>query len=143
MIALVNQLYNNFFVKLFNKELGWETGNIKCMFCTPAFILDMSHNTVSDISGEVQGGSYQAGGYVLEERVVEVNSQEAVLKAADLLLQDVTVSDVRYVVIYKDTGDPATSPLLCVVDLEETFGVTNGNFMVKFDEAGIVRFGQV
>lgn len=52
-----------------------------------------------------------------------------------------TLAAISHVVIYKDTGDPATSPLLGIADLDGPHSVTNGTFSVTVDALGIWTHG--
>ena len=48
-----------------------------------------------------------------------------------------TIADIDHLVIYKDTGDPATSPLIGRGDLAGPHSVTNGTFTGQFDPLGV------
>jgi hypothetical protein len=46
----------------------------------------------------------------------------------------------RYAVYYKDTGTPATSPLLSLVDFESDQSSVSGTFTIVQSANGILRF---
>jgi len=140
-----SKLYHSFISKLLDKEISWVNDSIKCMLCGESYVPDFSvHSYLADISGEVSGTLYPAGGFVLEGKEVVVGEQDSLiitaLKASDILVEGITVQDIRYVVLYSDSGDPNTSPLIGLVDFEELRGVTNGIFSIVWDSSGVFSF---
>lgn len=61
----------------------------------------------------------------------------AVCDADDAAWSNATIS-ARYAVIYKDTGNPATSRLLLLQDFGSIYSGTNGNFTVQWPAQGIL-----
>lgn len=51
-----------------------------------------------------------------------------------------TLADIKYLVVYKDTGTPSTSPLLWLLDLEGPHSVTNGSFSAGIHALGLEVF---
>lgn len=52
-----------------------------------------------------------------------------------------TIADIAYMPIYKDTGDPATSPLLCTIVFGDgPYSVSNGTFAAQLPALGLFWF---
>jgi hypothetical protein len=111
------------------------------MFCTSSYVPDSkAHINKSDITGEVAAsGGYVAGGFALSHKTVSYDSvnDKTILDADDLELMNVTINGVRTIVIYDDTGNPATSSLIGYIDLGVDRGVTNGYFGLVWSTNGI------
>jgi hypothetical protein len=90
----------------------------------------------SDITNEIPAtGGYVLGGFDLVAAVGAVdtvNNRLAVtFSAGTPTYESSTISGVG-VIIYQDTGNAATSPLLHFVDWESVVSSTNGDFQVTF-----------
>lgn len=62
------------------------------------------------------------------------------LDAADPSWSSATISGIRYLVIYKDTGTASTSPLLWLIDFGADQAVTSGTFTAVLAALGIETF---
>jgi hypothetical protein len=77
---------------------------------TDVFIDDVSANEVS------ASGTYSAGGGTLTvTSSTDDTDNEGVFDATDISFTSATIT-ARYAVIYKDTGTPGTSPIVCTID---------------------------
>lgn len=65
---------------------------------------------------------------------------EGVLDAADTQWTTATII-AKYACIYKDTGNPATSPILCVIDFGVNKYSSGGTFLITWAAEGIVNLG--
>lgn len=79
------------------------------------------------------GGTVTDGGVTWEC----VGAGAVMLDAADAQWAASTIT-ARYGVIYKDTGTPATSPLIALIDPGGNVTSSGGNFDVPWSPAGIV-----
>ena len=140
-MAQVGKFYSKFFEKALSKEIGWVSDTIRCALCTGDYIPNQATDVYfSDITNEAEAsGGYIAGGFELSNRVIEYDSSmgSTRLKADSISLQDVTIPNVRHIVIYKDSGTPSTSPLIGFIDLGVVRGVTNGVFEINWNEDGV------
>lgn len=140
-MAVEGKFYSQYYMKALNKEIGWLTDNIRCMFCTSVYVPDKdAHAYKGDVVGEVAGFvGYTIGGVVLNNRTMSYNpgTNSTIIDADDIELYDVTLNGVRTLVIYADTGDPATSPLIGFIDLGVDRGVTNGVFAIQWSPNGV------
>lgn len=97
------------------------------------FISDISANEVS------ASGTYSAGGATLtKSSSTDDTDNEGVFDATDVSFTSATIT-ARYAAIYKDTGTPATSPVICVIDFGSNQSSTDGTFTVTFAAEGILN----
>lgn len=104
-------------------RIDWVNDTIKCALLDTQPNQDTAHFW-SDVSAhEVSGSGYTAGGAALASKSISYDStlQAVEFAAADLTWTGLTVSHVRYAVIYKDTGTSSTSPLMAFIELAEAW----------------------
>jgi len=68
----------------------------------------------------------------------EIGSGVTQLDAADPSWTTATISGIRYMVIYKDSGTANTSPLLFLIDFGSDQQVTNGTFTAQLPALGLL-----
>lgn len=126
---------------LANKEIDWDTDTIKVMLCTSTYTPNQdTHRYKSDVTNEVTGTGYTAGGATLTSCTVSYNSTGNVLTldAADASWATSTIT-ARYAVIYDSTpATDATRPLIAYVDFGADVISSGGTFSIVWDAAGIV-----
>lgn len=116
-------------------------GTLKAMAVTDTWVPNQDTlDYVNDVTNEAAGTNYTAGGIALTTPVVNVDTatNKATLDADNIATAGLSVS-CRYWVVYVDTGTPATSPVLAVVDL--LGGVGSGNVTctgLNWDALGIL-----
>lgn len=96
---------------------------------------------ISDISTNEcpASGTYAAGGVTLtKSSSTDDTDNEGVFDATDVSFTSATLS-ARYAAIYKDTGTPSTSPVICVIDFGSTQTSTAGTFAITFAAEGILN----
>lgn len=101
----------------------------------------VKHAVKTDVAGyEITGTGYVAGGQALPNKVVV---QDDVLNQGKFDAGDVnwaaSTLTARYAVIYKDTGNAATSPLICCFDLGTDRSSVNNNFTIQWHAEGILN----
>ena len=135
----IGKWYGQALLKALNKEVDWDTDAVKVMLCSAAYVPDQdNHVYLSNITSEVTGVGYVAGGQALTSKTIAYDAvnNKIVLDAADVVWTNATIT-ARYAIIYADTGNPATSPLLGYVDFGQDVSSTNGSFTIQWDPAGI------
>lgn len=136
-----SKLYGNFLVKALNKEVDWDTDTIKVALCTSSYTPNQdTHDYFNDVTNEVTGTGYTAGGNTLASKTITYDDANNViiLDAADTTWGSSTIT-ARYAVVYASTGTASTSPLIGYVDFGSDQSSTNGNFTITWDSTGIVR----
>lgn len=97
------------------------------------FVDDVSANEVS------ASGTYALGGAALTSKTVTTDdtNDRGVFDAADVTFTSSTIT-ARYAVIYKDTGTPSTSPIVCIFDFVTDQVSTSGDFSIQWNTDGIL-----
>lgn len=92
-------------------------------------------------ANEVEGTGYTAGGKALSEKTATYDeaTNTVRLKAKTVEWTEATLT-ARYAVIYKDTENAATSPVLAYVDFGADNSVASGTFKLEWDATdGVLR----
>jgi hypothetical protein len=123
-----------------NVDLDADTIKLALFPSTFTFNSDTQHFW-SDISGsEASGTNYTAGGNALAGKAVTIDDtdDEGVFDANDVVYSNVTIT-ARYGVLWKDTGTPATSPLIGQLDFVSDISATAGDLTVSFNAEGVIN----
>ena len=106
-----------------------------------AFLLDelyqpsvSSHKYLSDISQEYKYGNNGLSDVASSLQLTLLDPEDGVCNAiSNLVFNKVTAGKrVKYLLLFKDTGDESTSPLICFSEMNLT--TTNGgNLAINFD----------
>lgn len=139
---MASKLYGQFLAKALNKEIDFDSDDIKVMLVASSYTPNQdTHAYVSDLSGEVSGTGYTAGGAALASKSIAYDGTNnvVVLDANDVTWANSTVT-ARYAVIYDNTpATNATKPLIAYVDFVTDQSSTNGDFTIQWDATGIAR----
>ena len=139
---MASKMYGQFLAKALNKEVDYDSDTIKVMLTTSAYTPNQdTHAYKSDVTNEVVGTGYTAGGQTLTSKTITYDAANNViiLDAADTTWASSTIT-ARYAVIYDDAGaTTATKVLLGYVDLGSDQSSTNGEFALQYDASGIFR----
>lgn len=140
---MASKAYGQFIGKALNKEIDWDTDDIKVMLVSSSYSPNQdTHDYLDDVvANEVSGTGYTAGGISLtgKTNVYDAGSNTIVLDAADVTWANSTIT-ARYAIIYNNSGvTAATKPLIAYVDFVSDQSSTAGNFTITWDPAGIVR----
>ena len=112
------------------------------MLCTSSYTPDQdTHDYVNDVTNEVTGTGYTAGGATLASKTITYTGATNIAKldAADVTRSSSTIT-ARYAVIYVDTGNTATSAVIAYIDFGADVSTTNGDFVIQFHTDGIITF---
>lgn len=143
-MAVTAYVYGNLLKNILSgKTVDWDTHTIKVMLCTSSYSPNQDvHDDKGDVSGEVTGTGYTAGGAALANAAVSYVSDGniTVLDADDMTWTNATIT-ARYAVIYDDNGaTDADKLLLGYVDFGQDVSSTNGDFKIVWSADGIFRF---
>lgn len=135
-------LYTTFTAKLLNGgAIDLDTNTIKVALCTSTYTPDQdAHDFFNDITNEVSGTGYTAGGAAIGSKTVtqDNTNNRSVWDGADVSWSSSTIT-ARYGVIYKDTGTASTSPLIALIDFGQDISSSASTFTVTFNVDGILR----
>lgn len=140
---MANVIYNNFKKDLMNGSFALASDTIKIALVTSSYTPDQdSHDNFDDVTNEVTGTGYTAGGATLGSAAVTVDNtdNEGVFDAADATWAAASIT-ARAAVIYKSTGVASTSKLICYLDFGTNITSSNDTFTVQFDAEGIINIG--
>lgn len=119
--------------------INWTSDTIKIALATSSYTPDQdAHDFFDDVTNEVVGTGYTAGGATLTTPTKTYTGGTNVVKldADDATWATATIT-ARYAIIYKSTGTGSTSPLMGYIDFGGDVISTAGNFTIVFDSAGI------
>lgn len=140
-MAVTAKLYGAFVVSVLNKEIDINTDAIKAMVCSASYTPDQdTHDYKNDVTNEVSGTGYPAGGFTVANVTVTYTAGTNVIKVDgdDISESGVTFSGARYLVLYDSSpGTDATRPLVGYVDFGEDRSVTAADFDVTWHANGI------
>lgn len=137
-MAVTHKIYLGAMVSAFNKEVDLEGDEIRAMLCTSAYEPDqVNHRYKSDVTGEVSGTGYTAGGVQLANVSLSTVGTTLRLNADDVQWPSSSITG-RYLVYYDaEPGSDATRPLLGFVDFGEDVSTTSGTFQAVWHNNGL------
>lgn len=126
-----------------NKEIDWDSDTIKVMLTTSSYTPDQdAHDYKDDVTNEVSGTGYSAGGATLGSKsaTYTAGTNTLALDAADVAWTTATLT-ARYAVIYDASpASDATRPLIAYVDFGANQSVSASTFTIAWAAGGIVTF---
>lgn len=139
---MADVIYNSFKQKIADGSIDLDTDDIQVGLVTSSYTPDQdAHEDWADITNEVSGTGYTAGGADLaNEAVTKDNTDnEGVFDADDVTWSSSTIT-ARGAVVYMNSGTPATSWLICYLDFGSDQSSNNGDFTIQWNAEGIVNF---
>jgi len=112
-----------------------DTNTIKVSLHTSSYTPSVAHDFLNDVSNEVTGSNYTAGGVALGSKAVTtVTTNDAKFDASDVTWSSHAsgFSTARYAVIYKDTGTASSSNL-------SNQDNVNNDLTIKWNANGILQ----
>jgi hypothetical protein len=138
-MAITAHVYGLSLVSLAKGEVDFDTASVKALLCTSTYAPSQdTHQYRSSLTNEAAGAGYTAGGVALTGVTVtyDAATNQARVNADDVVFAAVTVTDVRYLVFYINTGVPATSPLLAWWNLGANVNPVGSDLQFTLDDAG-------
>ena len=124
-----------------NGSIDLDTDTIKVALVTSSYTPNQdTHDNFDDVTNEVTGTGYTAGGASLANKAVtaDTTDNEGVFDADDVTWSSSTIT-ARGAVVYKSTGTASTSPLICYLDFGSDQTSSSGNFTITWNSEGIVN----
>lgn len=142
---MANAVPNSYKLAAISGTIAPATDTLKIALLNSSFVPNIdTQQFFGDVNAnEVSGAGYTAGGNTLASKTLtqDNTNDRGVLDAADSTWSTLTAANIAYAVIYKSTGNNATSPILCILDLGGSQSQTGANFTVQFDAAGVLYLG--
>lgn len=137
-MAVTGYYFASFFENLLLGDVaGLDTATVKVMLTTSSYTPNQdTHDFVDDVTNEVSGTGYTAGGATLGTKNVTQTANVVAFDAADTVWSSSSIT-ARRAVIYVDTGTPATSALICWIDFGEDETSDSGDFTIQWNASGI------
>jgi len=136
-------IYNSFKQKIMDGSIDLDTDTIKVALVTSSYTPDQdSHEDFADVTNEVSGTGYTAGGATLASCAVTKDNtdNEGVFDATDVTWSNSSIT-ARGAVVYKDSGVAATSWLIYYDDFGQDYTSLNADFKITWNAEGIVNIG--
>lgn len=141
---MADVIYNSFKRDIMNGSIDLDTDTIKVALVTSAYTPNQdTHTKFSDVTNEVSGTGYTAGGATLANKAVSADNtdNEGVFDADDVSWSTSTIT-ARGAVLYKSRGGAATADeLICYIDFTTDKSSTAGTFTLQWNAEGILNLG--
>jgi len=138
---MANAVYNSFKRDIMNGSIDLDTDTIKIMLTTSSYTPNIdTHTKRSDITNEVSGTGYTAGGATLANKAVTADNtnDRGVFDADDVSWTTSTIT-ARYAVLYKSRGGASSADeLIMYLDFSTDYTSTAGTFLITWNASGIL-----
>jgi hypothetical protein len=134
--------YNNATKDILDGTIDLDSDTIKVSLHASTYTPAVTHDFFDDLTNEVTGSNYTAGGATLgSTAVTTVTVNDAMYDAADTTWSAHAsgFSTARYAVIYKSTGTDSTSPLIGYIDFTTDQDNVNNDLTIKWNASGILQ----
>lgn len=137
---MADVIYNSFKKKIMDGSIDLDTDTIKVALVTSSYTPNQDlHDFFDDVTDEVSGTGYSAGGASLANKAVtqDNTNNKGVFDADDVTWSTSTIT-ARGAVLYKSTGTASTSALICYIDFGSDKLSAGGNFTIQWNASGIL-----
>lgn len=141
-MAVVSKVYGPSMQSLFNKEINFTGDTVKAMLCTSLYSPNQdTHRYKSDVTNEVTGTGYTAGGIILTTKTATYDGASNTLTLdADDPSWPASSLTARYIVFYVSTGTDSTSPLIAYGDFGADATTVSATFTYQLPATGIAQY---
>lgn len=138
---MADVIYNAFKKYLMNGAVDLDTDSIKCMLVTSTYAPNQdTHSFRSDVTNEVSGTGYTAGGSALTTKAVTQDNtgNTGVFDADDVTWSTSTIT-ARGAVLYKSRGGASSADeIIAYFDFTADKSSSAGNFTIQWAAGGIM-----
>ncbi|MGH3095112.1 MAG: hypothetical protein ACRDMV_03830 [Streptosporangiales bacterium] len=136
-MAVTPAWYGHGLEHIIEGDVDFDDGNVKVALVDSTYTPDDNGNEYfSEISGEITGDGYTAGGQALGNPTMSYSGGVTTLDGDDTTWSDSTIT-ARTAVVYYDSGTASTSPLLIYQQSDADVSSTSGEFTVAWNASGI------
>lgn len=143
-MAITHEFYGKFGMSLANKEIDFNSDDIRVILVTSAYTFDKDAHQYKDVSitNEVANGNgYTTGGLALTTPSLSYDSasnQTRLIAAAPSVwgAGGTATFNARRAIVFDNTP-PANKPLISCVDFGQDFSPINGVLTLNWDALGI------
>lgn len=140
---MASLIYNSFRKKIMDGSIDLDTDTIKVALVTSSYVPSQdNHDFFNDVTNEVSGTGYSAGGATLATKTVtqDDSNDRGVFDADDVSWATSTIT-ARAAVIYKSTGVSSTSALIAYIDFSTDQTTSATTFRIEWSASGILYIG--
>lgn len=133
------RFYDSIFGDLGNNNVDLGADTFKIMLVTSAYTYAATHDRRDDITNEVAGTGYSAGGATLTSVTYTLDAPNNRWKFdfADPSWASSTIT-ARMAIIYKSRGGVASADeLVCAIDFEQDESSSNTEFKIQLNSVGL------
>lgn len=136
---MADVIYTSFKRDIMNGAIDLDTDTIKVMLVTSSYTVSAAHTKRSDITNEVSGTGYTAGGTAIGSPTVTNVSTNGVFDGNDVSWTTSTIT-ARGAVLYKSRGGASSADeLVCYLDFGTDKVSTAGTFTISWNASGILN----
>jgi hypothetical protein len=133
--------YGNYPLNALSKKADWLNDTVKAALLLNTYTPDQdNHIWVSNLTGEATGGGYARQTLATKTLVYSSVTNTTKLSCADVTFTGLTLTGVRYLVFFHDTGVAGTSPLVAYVDFGSDQNPSSQSLTYTVPAAGITAF---
>lgn len=138
---MASKVYGNAVKAAFNKEIDWDSDNIKVLLLSSAYTPNQDgHDYLDDVvANQVTGTGYTAGGATLAGKTATYDAATNTVKfdANDVTWAGSTIT-ARYAVVYDDSGaTDGQKALIAYFDFTTDRASSNGEFVIRWGADGV------
>jgi hypothetical protein len=121
------------------RRIDWDADTVKTSLHTSGYTQDKDADDFwNDAVSEITGTGYTTGGFTHTTSAVSLDSaSDQVRLDADDAQWTTASFSADNAVVYKDTGNSTTAPLISYVDFGGTETVASGTFTIQWDSTGV------
>lgn len=124
-----------------NGGISYTADTIKIALLDQGYNPDQdAHEFASDLTNELSGGGYARQTLTAKTTVYDGPTNTLSLGCGDVTFASLTGTNIRYAVVFKDTGTAGTSPLICFMDFGSGQTISAQDFVIQIPASGIVQF---
>lgn len=125
--------YNSYKDDLLQGNIDVTNDTLKVALVTSSYTFSASHEFFDDITNEITGTGYTAGGATVTSPTVS----SGVFDAANVEWSSATFTAAG-AVLYKSTGTASTSPLIAFIDFDGDQSPASQTFRINWNASGII-----
>jgi hypothetical protein len=139
-VAVTATPYGAALLHLGNARLDFGTHTFKVALCSASYTPNIdTHDYFDDITNEITGTGYTAGGATLASLAWTYDSGSNTAKlTANPTTWSAATFTTRYAIVYRSTGTASTSPLVSYVDFGQNESPAAIDFVINWAATGII-----
>lgn len=129
---MADAIFSSILPDLWNANVDYANDTLRVALVTSSYTFSAAHDFFDDITNEVSGTGYTAGGETLS-----ITITNGKLDATNSTWTSATFT-ARGAVVYKDTGNSATSNLIAFYDFTTDKSPSNGTLTLAWNASGLI-----